>query len=91
MDAVTDQTIYKVIGLLYPNCRSEYHEFDSMRELYVFLMTQSESEASRWIPYYFLLEDGTTLPYVHQFFHQAFTLDMYTEAELKEMIEFSGI
>lgn len=88
----TEQASNKVIGLIYPEGRRRYIEFESLEDLFIYLTGGEDPDAlCEPFPYYLILEDGVIIPYIPYFFHMAFAKGRLTEQELREMSIHSGI
>lgn len=96
METIEGKTI-SVIGLIYAKGKRVYVELHSLKALHrhiLYYHTNVGEEADLQtdkLPYYIILENGTTLPYIHYLFHQAFIQNMFSEAELCEALEYSGL
>jgi len=86
-----DQGTTSVIGLLFPGGRRQYIELDCLEDLFNHLVEQDPECRAERLPYYVVLKDGTTFPYIHYFFYEAFVKGTYSEQELREISIYSGI
>ncbi|MFH0757366.1 MAG: hypothetical protein V2B15_08775 [Bacteroidota bacterium] len=97
MEPIATKTSIPVIGLIYAHSKREYIELDSLEDLYWYIMdTYAFVEAGipvqvDKLPYYIVLEDGSVVTYIHELFHRAFIMKSFSEPELREALELSGV
>ena len=89
MDKVVSTVKFGVAFLIYPGGQRRAVELSSLRDLYWGLRNRHVAiEFGDTLPQTLILKDGRVIPYVPDYFYQAFVLDWYSEPALLDLLEY---